>query len=181
VYAVLAVSNRISLRLLTPLRRANPRSLGVALPQSPVISARHAAGRAGDVAATLDALEGLIAVGETDAAVLRDVRRTTIPSFPIVVRANRKLGRDGNAGPRSPVPELPGVRDRSGRHRHYRFRREPSAPFVGLFRRGCGSVARRRSLLELAGIFAIGKSGVREGSRDTELRRHRRNEPRSEV
>jgi penicillin-binding protein 2 len=119
-YAVLADENRISLRLLTPLRGRILDRFGVALADSRqnyqlVIVAEQA----GDVAATLDALGGLIEVGETDRRrVLRDVRRKH--SFvPIVVRAN--LSWDEMARVEVAVPELPGVSIDQGVTRHYPF------------------------------------------------------------
>jgi penicillin-binding protein 2 len=165
-YAVLADENRISLRLLTPLRGRILDRFGVALADSRqnyqlVIVAEQA----GDVAATLDALGGLIEVGETDRRrVLRDVRRKH--SFvPIVVRAN--LSWDEMARVEVAVPELPGVSIDQGVTRHYPFG-ETAAHFVGYVAAVSEQELDGDPLLELPD-FRIGKSGV-EKSLDTELR-----------
>jgi penicillin-binding protein 2 len=165
-YAVLADENRISLRLLTPLRGRILDRFGVALADSRqnyqlVIVAEQA----GDVAATLDALGGLIEVGETDRRrVLRDVRRKH--SFvPIVVRAN--LSWDEMARVEVAVPELPGVSIDQGITRHYPFG-ETAAHVVGYVAAVSEQELDGDPLLELPD-FRIGKSGV-EKSRDTELR-----------
>jgi penicillin-binding protein 2 len=165
-YAVLADENRISLRLLTPLRGRILDRFGVALADSRqnyqlVIVAEQA----GDVAATLDALGGLIEVGETDRRrVLRDVRRKH--SFvPIVVRAN--LSWDEMARVEVAVPELPGVSIDQGVTRHYPFG-ETAAHVVGYVAAVSEQELDGDPLLELPD-FRIGKSGV-EKSRDTELR-----------
>ena len=165
-YAVLADENRISLRLLTPLRGRILDRFGVALADSRqnyqlVIVAEQA----GDVAATLDALGGLIEVGETDRRrVLRDVRRKH--SFvPIVVRAN--LSWDEMARVEVAVPELPGVSIDQGVTRHYPFG-ETAAHVVGYVAAVSEQELDGDPLLELPD-FRIGKSGV-EKSQDTELR-----------
>jgi penicillin-binding protein 2 len=165
-YAVLADENRISLRLLTPLRGRILDRFGVALADSRqnyqlVIVAEQA----GDVAATLDALGGLIEVGETDRRrVLRDVRRKH--SFvPIVVRAN--LSWDEMARVEVAAPELPGVSIDQGVTRHYPFG-ETAAHFVGYVAAVSEQELDGDPLLELPD-FRIGKSGV-EKSLDTELR-----------
>jgi penicillin-binding protein 2 len=165
-YAVLADENRISLRLLTPLRGRILDRFGVALADSRqnyqlVIVAEQA----GDVAATLDALGGLIEVGETDRRrVLRDVRRKH--SFvPIVVRAN--LSWDEMARVEVAVPELPGVSIDQGVTRHYPFG-ETAAHVVGYVAAVSEQELDGDPLLELPD-FRIGKSGV-EKSLDTELR-----------
>ena len=165
-YAVLADENRISLRLLTPLRGRILDRFGVALADSRqnyqlVIVAEQA----GDVAATLDALGGLIEVGETDRRrVLRDVRRKH--SFvPIVVRAN--LSWDEMARVEVAVPELPGVTIDQGVTRHYPFG-ETAAHVVGYVAAVSEQELDGDPLLELPD-FRIGKSGV-EKSLDTELR-----------
>jgi len=165
-YAVLADENRISLRLLTPLRGRILDRFGVALADSRqnyqlVIVAEQA----GDVAATLDALGGLIEVGETDRRrVLRDIRRKH--SFvPIVVRAN--LSWDEMARVEVAVPELPGVSIDQGVTRHYPFG-ETAAHVVGYVAAVSEQELDGDPLLELPD-FRIGKSGV-EKSRDTELR-----------
>ena len=165
-YAVLADENRISLRLLTPLRGRILDRFGVALADSRqnyqlVIVAEQA----GDVAATLDALGGLIEVGETDRRrVLRDVRRKH--SFvPIVVRAN--LSWDEMARVEVAVPELPGVSIDQGVTRHYPFG-ETAAHVVGYVAAVSEQELDGDPLLELPD-FRIGKSGA-EKSQDTELR-----------
>ena len=165
-YAVLSNENRISLRLLTPLRGRILDRFGVALADSRqnyqlVIVAEQA----GDVAATLDALGGLIEVGETDRRrVLRDVRRKH--SFvPIVVRAN--LSWDEMARVEVAVPELPGVSIDQGVTRHYPFG-ETAAHVVGYVAAVSEQELDGDPLLELPD-FRIGKSGV-EKSLDTELR-----------
>ncbi len=165
-YAVLADENRISLRLLTPLRGRILDRFGVAIADSRqnyqlVIVAEQA----GDVAATLDALGGLIEVGETDRRrVLRDVRRKH--SFvPIVVRAN--LSWDEMARVEVAVPELPGVSIDQGVTRHYPFG-ETAAHVVGYVAAVSEQELDGDPLLELPD-FRIGKSGV-EKSLDTELR-----------
>src|SRR5216683_5142988 len=165
-YAVLANENRISLRLLTPLRGRILDRFGVALADSRqnyqlVIVAEQA----GDVAATLDALRALIEVGETDRRrVLRDVRRKH--SFvPVVVRAN--LSWDEMARVEVAVPELPGVSIDQGITRHYPFG-ETAAHVVGYVAAVSEQELDGDPLLELPD-FRIGKSGV-EKSLDTELR-----------
>jgi len=165
-YAVLANENRISLRLLTPLRGRILDRFGVALADSRqnyqlVIVAEQA----GDVAATLDALRALIEVGETDRRrVLRDVRRKH--SFvPVVVRAN--LSWDEMARVEVAIPELPGVSIDQGVTRHYPFG-ETAAHVVGYVAAVSEQELDGDPLLELPD-FRIGKSGV-EKSQDTELR-----------
>src|SRR6266436_5849907 len=165
-YAVLADENRISLRLLTPLRGRILDRFGVALADGRqnyqlVIVAEQA----DDVAATLDALRALIEVGETDRRrVLRDVRRKH--SFvPIVVRAN--LSWDEMARVEVAVPELPGVSIDQGVTRHYPFG-ETAAHVVGYVAAVSEQELDGDPLLELPD-FRIGKSGI-EKSRDSELR-----------
>jgi penicillin-binding protein 2 len=165
-YAVLANENRISLRLLTPLRGRILDRFGVALADSRqnyqlVIVAEQA----GDVAVTLDSLRALIEVGETDRRrVLRDVRRKH--SFvPIVVRAN--LSWDEMARVEVAIPELPGVSIDQGVTRHYPFG-ETAAHVVGYVAAVSEQELDGDPLLELPD-FRIGKSGV-EKSQDTELR-----------
>jgi penicillin-binding protein 2 len=165
-YAVLANENRISLRLLTPLRGRILDRFGVALADSRqnyqlVIVAEQAV----DVAATLDSLRALIEVGETDRRrVLRDVRRKH--SFvPVVVRAN--LSWDEMARVEVAIPELPGVSIDQGVTRHYPFG-ETAAHVVGYVAAVSEQELDGDPLLELPD-FRIGKSGV-EKSQDTELR-----------
>jgi penicillin-binding protein 2 len=165
-YAVLANENRISLRLLAPLRGRILDRFGVALADSRqnyqlVIVAEQA----GDVAATLDALRALIEIGETDRRrVLRDVRRKH--SFvPVVVRAN--LSWDEMARVEVAIPELPGVSIDQGFTRHYPFG-ETAAHVVGYVAAVSEQELDGDPLLELPD-FRIGKSGV-EKSQDTELR-----------
>src|SRR6266568_2074028 len=165
-YAVLANENRISLRLLAPLRGRILDRFGFALADSRqnyqlVIVAEQA----DDVAATLDALRALIEVGETDRRrVLRDVRRKH--SFvPVVVRAN--LSWDEMARVEVAVPELPGISIEQGLTRRY--------PYADMAAHALGYVAAVSEqeltgdpLLELPD-FRIGKSGV-EKSQDAKLR-----------
>ncbi len=165
-YAVLANENRISLRLLAPLRGRILDRFGFALADSRqnyqlVIVAEQA----DDVAATLDALRALIEVGETDRRrVLRDVRRKH--SFvPVVVRAN--LSWDEMARVEVAIPELPGVSIDQGVIRHYPFG-ETAAHVIGYVAAVSEQELDGDPLLELPD-FRIGKSGV-EKSQDAELR-----------
>src|SRR3954453_8555261 len=76
-YTVLADENRMSLRLLAPLRGRILDRFGITLADNDqnyhlVIVAEQA----GDIAATLDALGNLVEIAETDRRrVLRDIRR----------------------------------------------------------------------------------------------------------
>lgn len=165
-YTVLADENRMSLRLLAPLRGRILDRFGIALADN-----RHSyhlvivAEQAGDVAATLETLGALIEIGETDRhRVLRDIRRKH--SFvPVVVRAN--LSWDEMARVEVATPELPGVSIEQGVTRHYPFG-ETSAHAVGFVAAVSEAELTGDPLLELPDL-RIGKSGV-EKSQDTELR-----------
>src|SRR5580700_547985 len=114
-YTVLADENRISLRLIAPVRGRILDRFGIALAENQqnyhlVVVPEQAV----DVAATLDALGALIEVSETDRRrVLREMRRKH--SFvPIVVRAN--LGWNEMARIEVAIPELPGLSIDQSRH-----------------------------------------------------------------
>jgi len=165
-YAVLADENRISLRLLAPLRARVLDRFGIALAENRqnyhlVVVPEQA----GDIIATLDALGTLIEVGETDRRrVLREIRRKH--SFvPVVVRAN--LSWDEMARVEVAIPELPGVSIDQGVTRHYPFG-ETAAHVVGYVAAVSEQELDGDPLLELPD-FRIGKSGV-EKSHDLELR-----------
>jgi penicillin-binding protein 2 len=165
-YAVLADENRISLRLLAPVRARIVDRFGIALAENRqnyhlVIVPEQA----GDITAALDALEALIDVGETDRRrVLREVRRKH--SFvPVVVRAN--LSWDDMARVEVAVPELPGVSIDQGVTRHYPFG-ATTAHVVGYVAAVSEQELDGDPLLELPD-FRIGKSGV-EKSQDAGLR-----------
>ena len=94
--------------------------------------------QAGDIAATLDALAGLIEVGDADRRrVLRDVRRKH-PFVPVVVRAN--LSWDEMAHVEVAIPELPGVSIEQGLTPILSIRRDHGARHR-LCRRGFGGGA----------------------------------------
>ena len=165
-YTVLADENRMSLRLLAPMRGRILDRFGIALADNGqnyhlVIVAEQA----GDVAATLDALGNLVEIAETDRRrVLRDIRRKH--SFvPVVVRAN--LSWEEMARIEVAIPELPGVSIDQGVTRHYPFG-ETAAHVVGYVAAVSEQEFDGDPLLELPD-FRIGKSGV-EKSRDSELR-----------
>ena len=86
-YVVLADENRINLQLLAPQRgRILDRFGGALAYNNQNYSLVVIAEQAGDITATLDALAGLIEIGEGDRRqVLRDVRRKHA-FVPIVVR-----------------------------------------------------------------------------------------------
>src|SRR5260370_8247539 len=107
-YAVLADENRINLTLLAPPRGRIVDRFGVTLAtNNQNYRVVLVAEQAGDIEATLDAINQLITLTETDRRrVLRDIRRKH--SFlPIVARAN--LSWDEVARIEVNVPELPGV------------------------------------------------------------------------
>ncbi len=165
-YTVLADENRISLRLIAPVRGRILDRFGIALAENQqnyhlVIVPEQA----GDVAATLDALGALIEVSETDRRrVLREIRRKH--SFvPIVVRAN--LGWDEMARIEVAIPELPGLSIDQGVTRQYPFG-ETTAHVVGYVAAVSEQELDGDPLLEMPD-FRIGKSGV-EKSQDLELR-----------
>jgi len=165
-YTVLADENRISLRLIAPARGRIVDRFGVALADNRqnyhlVIVPEQAV----DIGATLDALDGLIEVTETDRRrVLREIRRKH--SFvPIVVRAN--LSWHEMARVEVAVPELPGVSIDQGATRHYPFG-ETTAHVVGYVAAVSEQELDGDPLLELPD-FRIGKSGV-EKAQDANLR-----------
>src|SRR5690349_18466832 len=165
-YVVLADENRMSLRLLAPLRARILDRFGTALADNNqnyqlVIVPEQA----GDMTATLDAVGALIEVSETDRRrVLREIRRKH--SFvPVVVRAN--LSWDEMARVEVAIPELPGVSIDQGVTRHYPFG-EAAAHAVGYVAAVSEQELDGDPLLELPD-FRIGKSGV-EKSQDADLR-----------
>jgi penicillin-binding protein 2 len=165
-YMVLADENRMSLRLLAPLRARILDRFGVPLAENHenyhlVIIPEQA----GDFAATLDALAALIEIGEGDRRrVLREIRRKH--SFvPTVVRAN--LSWDEMARVEVAIPEMPGVAIDQGVTRYYPFG-EMMAHVVGYVAGASEQELDGDPLLELPD-FRIGKSGV-EKSQDTNLR-----------
>src|SRR5712671_1902637 len=165
-YTVLADENRISLRLIAPVRGRILDRFGTALAENQqnyhlVIVPEQA----GDVAATLDALGALIEVSEADRRrVLREIRRKH--SFvPIVVRAN--LGWDEMARIEVAIPELSGLSIDQGVTRQYPFG-ETTAHVAGYVAAVSEQELDGDPLLEMPD-FRIGKSGV-EKSQDFELR-----------
>jgi penicillin-binding protein 2 len=165
-YAVLADENRISLRLLAPLRGRILDRFGVALAGNRQdYHLAIIAEQASDIRATLDALGTLIEVGETDRRrALREIRRKH--SFvPVVIRAN--LSWDEMARVEVAMPELPGVSIDQGATRHYPFG-ETAAHIVGYVAAVSEQELDGDALLELPD-FRIGKSGV-EKSKDQALR-----------
>jgi penicillin-binding protein 2 len=165
-YTVLADENRMSLRLLAPLRGRILDRFGVPLAENRenyhlVIVPEQA----GDIAATLDALAALIEVGEGDRRrVLREIRRRH-PFVPLMVRAN--LSWEEMARVEVAIPELPGVSIDQGVTRRYPFG-ETTAHVVGYVAAVSEQELDGDPLLELPD-FRIGKSGV-EKSQDAVLR-----------
>jgi penicillin-binding protein 2 len=165
-YAVLADENRISLRLLTPVRGRILDRFGIAVADNRQdYHLAIIAEQAGDIAATIDALGTLIEVGETDRRrVLRELRRKH--SFvPVAVRAN--LGWEEMARVEVALPELPGVSIDQGVTRNYPFG-ETTAHVVGYVAAVSEQELDGDPLLELPD-FRIGKSGI-EKAQDQELR-----------
>src|SRR5215472_7033846 len=165
-YAVLADENRINLQLLAPQRGRILDRFGAALADNLqnyrlVVVAEQA----GDITATLDALGGLIEIGETDRRrVARDIRRKH--SFvPVVVRGN--LSWDEMARIEVAIPELPGVAIEQGLIRSYPLG-ETAAHAIGYVAAVSEAELSGDPLLELPD-FRIGKSGI-EKSQDAELR-----------
>src|SRR5258708_3404526 len=119
-FAVLADENRVNLRLLAPPRGRIVDRFGVPLATN-IQNYRVVlvAEQAGDIDATLNAIDQLITLTEADRRrVMRDIKRKH--SFvPIVVRAN--LGWDDVARIEVNVPELPGVMIEEGQNRTYPF------------------------------------------------------------
>jgi len=165
-YVVLADENRVSLRLLAPLRGRIVDRFGIALADNRqdyhlVIVAEQA----GDVVATLDALGNLIEVSDNDRRrVLRDIRRKH-PFVPVVIRAD--LTWDELARVEVAVPELPGISIDQGYTRQYPFG-DSAAHVVGYVAAVSEPELDGDPLLELPD-FRIGKSGV-EKSQDVVLR-----------
>ncbi len=165
-YAVLADENRINLSLLAPLRGRIVDRFGLPLATNDqnyrvVVVAEQA----GDIEATLDAIDKLITLREADRRrVLREIRRKH--SFvPIVVRAN--LSWEEVARIEVNVPELPGVTIEQGMTRHYPFG-DNAAHVLGYVAPVAEKELTGDPLLELPD-FRIGKSGV-EKFHDLELR-----------
>jgi penicillin-binding protein 2 len=165
-YAVLADENRMSLRLLAPLRARILDRFGTAMADNNqnyqlVIVPEQA----GDITVTLEAVGALIEVSETDRRrVLREIRRKH--SFvPVVVRAN--LSWDEMARVEVAIPELPGVSIDQGVTRRYPFG-ETAGHFVGYVAAPSETELDGDPLLELPD-FRVGRSGV-EKSQDLQLR-----------
>jgi penicillin-binding protein 2 len=165
-YVVLADENRISLQLLAPQRGRILDRFGAALADNHqnyrlVVIAEQA----GDITATLDALAGLIEIGEGDRRrVLRDIRRKH-PFVPVQVRGN--LSWDEMARIEVAIPELPGVTIEQGLTRSYPLG-ETAAHAIGYVAAVSEAELSGDPLLELPD-FRIGKSGV-EKSQDADLR-----------
>jgi len=165
-YAVLADENRFNLLLLAPPRGRILDRFGLALADNHqnyrlVVVPEQT----GDIGGTLDALAGLIEVGEADRRrVLRDVRRKH-PFVPVVVRAN--LTWEEMARVEVAIPELPGVSIEEGLTRSYPCG-ETSAHVVGYVAAVSEQELTGDPLLELLD-FRVGKSGV-EKAQDGELR-----------
>ena len=165
-YVVLAEENRINLQLLAPTRGRILDRFGAALADNQqnyrvVVIAEQA----GDITATLDALGGLIEIGEADRRrVSRDIRRKH-PFVPVAVRGN--LSWDEMARIEVAIPELPGVAIEQGLIRSYPLG-ETAAHAIGYVAAVSETELNGDPLLELPD-FRIGKSGI-EKSRDAELR-----------
>jgi penicillin-binding protein 2 len=165
-YLMLADENRINLQLLAPQRGRILDRFGTALADNHqnyrlVVIAE----RAGDIAATLDALAGLIEIAEGDRRrVLRDIRRKH-PFVPVAVRGN--LNWDEMARIEVAIPELPGVAIEQGLTRYYPLG-ETAAHAIGYVAAVSEAELTGDPLLELLD-FRIGKSGI-EKSQDAELR-----------
>jgi penicillin-binding protein 2 len=165
-YLVLADENRINLQLLAPQRGRILDRFGAELADNHqnyrlVVIAEQA----GEITATLDALAGLIEIGEGDRRrVLRDIRRKH-PFVPVVIRGN--LSWDEMARIEVAIPELPGVAIEQGLTRFYPLG-ETAAHAIGYVAAVSEPELNGDPLLELPD-FRIGKSGI-EKSRDAELR-----------
>jgi penicillin-binding protein 2 len=165
-YVVLADENRINLQLLAPQRGRILDRFGAALGDNhPNYRLVVIAEQAGDITATLDALAGLIEIGEAERhRVLRDIRRKH-PFVPVVVRGN--LSWDEMARIEVAIPELPGVAIEQGLTRSYPLG-ETAAHAIGYVAAVSEAELSGDPLLELPD-FRIGKSGI-EKSQDAELR-----------
>ena len=165
-YALLADENRINLQLLPPQRGRILDRFGAALADNHqnyrlVVIPEQA----GDIAATVEALAGLIEIGEGDRRrVFRDIKRKH-PFVPVVVRGN--LNWDEMARIEVAIPELPGVAIEQGLVRSYPLG-ETAAHAVGYVAAVSEAELNGDPLLELPD-FRIGKSGI-EKSQDPELR-----------
>jgi penicillin-binding protein 2 len=165
-YTVLADENRINLRLVAPFRGRILDRFG-----NPLADNRQnyrlviVAEQAGNIKATLDALAGLIPLGDADRdRVLREVRRKHA-FIPVVVHEN--LGWDEMARVEVAVPELPGISVEQGLTRDYPFG-ETTAHVTGYVAAVSEQDLNGDPLLELPD-FRIGKSGI-EKSQDLVLR-----------
>ena len=165
-YAVLAEENRVNLRLLAPPRGHIVDRFGVQLATN---TANYrvvlVAEQAGDIGATLAAIDHLIGLTESDRRrVVRDIRRKH--SFvPVVVRSN--LSWEEMARIEVNIPELPGVSIERGLSRTYPFG-ETASHVLGYVAAVSEAELTGDPLLELPD-FRIGKSGV-EKQHDLELR-----------
>jgi penicillin-binding protein 2 len=165
-YKVLADENRMSVRLVAPPRGRILDRFGTPLADNRqdyhlVIVAEQA----GDIRATLDALERLLKLDDPDRSrVLHEVRRKHT-FIPVVVRDN--LTWDEMARVEVAVPELPGVSIEQGLTRNYPFR-EMTAHAIGYVAAVSEEELDGNPLLELPD-FRIGKTGV-EKSQDVTLR-----------
>jgi penicillin-binding protein 2 len=165
-YAVLADENRINLSLLAPPRGRIVDRFGVPLAtNNQNYRVVLVAEQAGDIEATLAAIDKLITLSESDRRrVLRDIRRKH--SFvPIVVRAN--LSWDEVARIEVNVPELPGVMIEEGLTRYYPFG-DNAAHVLGYVAPVAEKELTGDPLLELPD-FRVGKAGV-EKFHDLDLR-----------
>jgi penicillin-binding protein 2 len=165
-YTVLADENRINLQLLAPQRGRILDRFGAALADNHqnyrlVVVAEQA----GDIMATLEALGGLIELGEGDRRrVMHEIRRKH-PFVPVVIRGN--LSWDEMARVEVAIPELPGVAIEQGLTRSYPLG-ETAAHAIGYVAAVSEAELGGDPLLELPDL-RIGKSGI-EKSRDVELR-----------
>jgi penicillin-binding protein 2 len=165
-YAVLADENRINLRLIAPPRGRIVDRFGVPLAtNAQTYRVVMIAEQAGDIEATLNAVDQLIGLTEGDRRrVLRDIKRKH--SFvPVVVRAN--LSWDEVARVEVNVPELPGVMIEEGMSRTYPFG-DTASHVLGYVAAVSEKELTGDPLLELPD-FRIGKSGV-EKFQDLNLR-----------
>jgi penicillin-binding protein 2 len=165
-YAVLADENRVNLRLLAPPRGHIVDRFGVPLATN-VQNYRVVlvAEQAGDIDATLNAIDQLITLSAADRRrVLRDIKSKH--SFvPIVVRGN--LAWDDVTRIEVNIPELPGVSIEQGQSRTYPFG-DVAAHVLGYVAAVSEKELTGDPLLELPD-FRVGKSGV-ERFHDLDLR-----------
>ncbi|HEX5454292.1 MAG TPA: penicillin-binding protein 2 [Stellaceae bacterium] len=165
-YAVLSDENRINLQLTAPPRGRILDRFG-----APLADNAHSyrvvvvPEQTRDLAATIDALAGLVAVGAADRRrVLREARQKHA-FVPLVVRDN--LSWDEMARIEVAIPELAGVAIDQGTVRRYPLG-PAAAHAVGYVAAVSEDELTGDPLLELPD-FRIGKSGV-EKARDEELR-----------